>query len=240
MDVLIVLATSIAYTYSLVILVVAVAERAERSPVTFFDSPPTMLFVFIALGQWLDRIAKSKTSEALAKLLSLQVTEATVVTLGKDNSILREEQVPMELVQQGDVIKVVPAGKFPVDGKVLEGNTMANESLITGEAMPVTKKPRSTVIAGSHECTWLCARYRHPRGQRYHVGSDCEVGRRGLDVKDPQQAYLRGGGDHLVCIPGVHHSAVHRLPLLPGLGHAHSGHGGHQGGRPEWHSLFFF
>lgn len=61
MDVLIVLATTIAYAYSLVILVVAIAEKAEKSPVTFFDTPP-MLFVFIALGRWLEHVAKVATT----------------------------------------------------------------------------------------------------------------------------------------------------------------------------------
>uniref|UniRef100_A0A671KIK9 Copper-transporting ATPase 2 n=1 Tax=Sinocyclocheilus anshuiensis TaxID=1608454 RepID=A0A671KIK9_9TELE len=139
MDVLIVLATTIAYVYSFIVLIVAMIEGAKQSPLTFFDTPP-MLFVFIALGRWLEHVAKVKEHQKTLKY--------TVNDQGS-TSWLIEEQVSVELVQRGDVVKVAPGGKFPVDGKVIEGTSMADESLITGEPMPVIKKPGSCVIAGS-------------------------------------------------------------------------------------------
>lgn len=149
MDLLIMLTTSIAYGYSVLVLVWFAFANARHSPHVFFETTP-MLLIFVSLGRWLEHIAKGKTSEALTKLIGLQPSDACVIEWDANSrSIVSEKQIDVQLVERGDYLKVAPGSKIPVDGRVVHGNSMVDESLITGESLPVVKKQDNLVISGS-------------------------------------------------------------------------------------------
>ncbi|XP_065178991.1 copper-transporting ATPase 2-like [Sycon ciliatum] len=148
MDVLIVLSTTLAYVYSVVVVIFALMRNGPKTPHTFFETGP-MLLTFISLGRWLEHKAKSKTSDALVKLMQLQAPSATVLEFGADGSVTGEECVETALLQRGDVVKVLPGEKVPVDGVVVTGSTSVDESMLTGESRPVTKTVSDKVFGGS-------------------------------------------------------------------------------------------
>ncbi|OQR74371.1 copper-transporting ATPase 1-like [Tropilaelaps mercedesae] len=148
MDVLVMLATNTAYFYSVAICLIFMLTGIHRSPKTFFETPP-MLVLFISFGRWLEHKAKGKTSEALSKLISMQSSEAILAEVDPNFTIREERPVHVGLLERGDIVKVYPGEKIPVDGKVVHGSSMVDESLITGEHLPVLKKPDSLAIAGS-------------------------------------------------------------------------------------------
>jgi Cu+-exporting ATPase len=147
MDLLVVLATSIAYVYSVVVMVIDTVSTGLEYK-TFFESI-ALLLMFISFGRLLENIAKGKTTDALSKLMSLQPSTAVLVQMDGNGRITSEERIPVDLVQVGDTLKVVPGEKIPVDGVVVEGSSLVDEALITGESMPVSKKVDDHVIGGT-------------------------------------------------------------------------------------------
>jgi len=102
-----------------------------------------VIIALILLGKSLEAVSKGKTSEAIKKLMGLAPKTAIVIEDGK------EIEVPIEEVEIGDIILVRPGEKIPVDGVVIEGNTMIDEAMLTGESMPVDKKAGDKVYAAS-------------------------------------------------------------------------------------------
>ncbi len=134
MDVLVALGTSAAYFYSLAAYFGLLGTHRD----VFFETS-AMLIAFIRLGKYLEARARGKASEALKKLVHLQADKARLVT---ENG---EKEVPASVIRVGDVVLVRAGEIIPVDGEVLEGGGAVNESMVTGESLPVLKKPGDTV-----------------------------------------------------------------------------------------------
>ncbi len=110
---------------------------------TFFESA-ALLTTFIILGRWLEALTRGRTSEAIRKLMKLQPKIARVVRCDG-----REEEIPAEEVEIGDLIQVRPGEGIPVDGMVTDGYSAVDESMLTGESLPLEKKTGDTVIGGT-------------------------------------------------------------------------------------------
>uniref|UniRef100_K3WJW8 HMA domain-containing protein n=1 Tax=Globisporangium ultimum (strain ATCC 200006 / CBS 805.95 / DAOM BR144) TaxID=431595 RepID=K3WJW8_GLOUD len=113
-------------------------ESSVSSPDMFMTA--SMLIAFVLLGKYLEAIAKGKTSEALSKLMDLQVKSATLLVMSKDGSkVLDEKTVLIEMVQRGDILKVVRGCSVPADGVVVYGEGRLNEAMLTGESKAIKK-----------------------------------------------------------------------------------------------------
>ena len=143
MDTLIGIGTSAAYLYSFII---TAFEETLRPLInvdhTYYDVT-IVVIAFITLGKYLEARSKLKTGDAIEKLLNLQAKTALVVRDGK------EQEIPVDQVMHGDLIVVKPAGKIPVDGVLTEGSSYVDESMVSGEPMPVEKSIGDTVVAGT-------------------------------------------------------------------------------------------
>jgi Cu+-exporting ATPase len=148
MDSLVAIGTGAALAYSLanLLLLLIGSDPAARAMDLYFESAGVLL-AMISLGKYLEASATFKTSGAIAALLRLAPDTATLVRDGL------EETVPLEEVEAGDVVLVRPGERMPVDGLVLDGATRVDESMLTGEPMPVAKTVGQSVSAGTQNTT---------------------------------------------------------------------------------------
>ena len=138
MDVLIAMGTSAAYFYS----VYNTFFQEGMMKDLYFESA-VVIITLILLGKYFEAIAKGKTSEAIKKLIGLQAKTARIISGGV------EKDIPIEDVAVSDIIVVRPGEKIPVDGLIVEGTSSVDESMITGESIPVDKKSGDTVVGAS-------------------------------------------------------------------------------------------
>lgn len=141
MDVLVALGTSAAFFYSVAEAFKTIGSP-DYMPQLYFETS-AVLITLILVGKYFETLAKGRTTEAISKLLNLQAKEATIIRDGQ------EVKIPLDQVAAGDTLIVKPGEKIPVDGKVISGNSSVDESMITGESIPVEKTEGDPVIGST-------------------------------------------------------------------------------------------
>lgn len=143
MDTLVAIGTSAAYLYSATVTIFPqIIQRLGVEPLPYFDVS-TIIIGLILLGRYLEAKAKAGTSEAIKKLIGLQAKTARVMRGGE------EIDIPIEQVVIGDIIRVRPGEKIPTDGEIIEGQSSVDESMVTGESMPIDKQIGDKVIGST-------------------------------------------------------------------------------------------
>ncbi|MEF2966332.1 heavy metal translocating P-type ATPase [Paenibacillus sp. M1] len=142
MDVLVALGTSAAYFYSLYLSLNSLGMPHGHTPQLYYETS-SILITLILLGKWFEALAKGRSSQAIKTLMGLQAKTALVLKDGV------ETVVPIEHVVPGDLLIVKPGEKIPVDGEVVFGVSAVDESMLTGESIPVEKKEGDAVIGAT-------------------------------------------------------------------------------------------
>lgn len=142
MDSLVALATTAAFVYSLYGVYHIILGHSHHAHMLYFESVAVILTLII-LGKYFETLSKGRTSDAIQKLVKLSAKEATVIRDGV------EQAVAIEDVRVGDLILVKPGGKIPVDGSVVSGHSAIDESMLTGESIPVEKATEDKVYGAS-------------------------------------------------------------------------------------------
>ena len=142
MDVLVAMGSTVAYVYSIVVLI-AVTSGVEGFGHHVYLETSATIITLVLVGKWVEAKAQRRTSSALRKLINLQAATATVL---KDK---QEKTVPVEFVQTGDLVVVRPGEKIPVDGTIVSGSGAIDESMLTGESLPVEKSSGDDVIGAT-------------------------------------------------------------------------------------------
>ncbi|MFH2085769.1 MAG: heavy metal translocating P-type ATPase [bacterium] len=143
MDTLVGIGTLVAYTYSTVLLLFPAIGTWLHAPEGLYFDVTIVVLSFITFGKYLETRSKRKTGETIKKLLGLQAKTALILRDGQ------EVEVGMSEIMIGDVIIVKPGVKIPVDGKIIQGNSSVDESMLTGEPLPIDKSVGDKVVGGT-------------------------------------------------------------------------------------------